>query len=111
MVLEAMAAGRSVLMDIDVQGAAQIRRRVRETADGDLLKAGFVDIFIEPPSMDDLRRRLEARGEDSPDVIARRLRNAEQEMRRRDEFCFRIVNDDLEAAYRRLKASVESACS
>jgi guanylate kinase len=111
MVLEAMAAGRSVLMDIDVQGAAQIRRRVRETADGDLLKAGFVDIFIEPPSMDDLRRRLEARGEDSPDVIARRLRNAEQEMRRRDEFRFRIVNDDLEAAYRRLKASVESACS
>ena len=102
-VLEAMAAGKSVLMDIDVQGAAQIRARVSALPAGDPLRGGFVDIFIEPPSLEALRARLERRGEDSPETIARRLRNAEAEMRRNGEFSHRIVNDDLGAAYARLK--------
>lgn len=102
LVLESMAAGKSVLMDIDVQGAAQIRKRVQTMPDGDPLKVGFVDVFIEPPSMDVLRQRLCGRGEDAPQVIAKRLRNAEEEMSRRHEFKYRIVNDDLDDAYRRL---------
>ena len=97
-VVDALAAGRSVLMDIDVQGAAQVRESVRRSPEGDPLDA-FVDIFIEPPSMNALRQRLVARGEDAESEIQRRLRNAEDEMARRAEFQFRIVNDDLDTAY------------
>ena len=103
---EALAGGRSVLMDIDVQGAAQVREHVRGLADGSLIKAAFVDIFIAPPSMDELRARLERRGEDAPEVIGRRLRNASAELARAGEFRHRIVNDDLDRAYAELKALI-----
>jgi guanylate kinase len=108
-VLKAMTGGQSVLMDIDVQGAAQMRTYVGGLPAGDPLREGFLDIFIEPPSMAALRARLEDRGEDRPEVIARRLRNAEAEMSRRHEFRYRVVNDELDAAYGRLAAIIHAA--
>ncbi len=102
-VREAFAEGQSVLMDIDVVGAALVREYVEALPDGDPLKEGFVDIFIEPPSMTELRRRLEGRGEDAPETIEVRLKNAQGEMDRADEFTYRVVNDELDLAYRRLR--------
>jgi len=106
-VLGAMADGRSVLMDIDVQGARQIREAITAAPPGDPVKAGFVDIFISPPSMEALRERLERRGEDSEDVIARRLANARHEMADRDLYRYRVVNGDVAQAYEDLKRCVE----
>jgi guanylate kinase len=107
-VVDALAAGRSVLMDIDVQGASQIRGAVRKAPGGDPLRRAFVDIFIEPPSMEALRQRLIRRGEDSEKDVIRRLGDAEAEMARRAEFQHRIVNDDLEAAYREFVALIRA---
>lgn len=102
-VREAFAEGQSVLMDIDVAGAAQVREAVAKLPEGDPLREGFVDIFIEPPDLEELRRRLEGRGEDAPETIELRLRNAEGEVARAGEFAYRVVNDDLDMAYRRLR--------
>lgn len=98
-VLEALAAGRSVLMDIDVQGASQIRKSVAASPAGDPLRRGFVDIFVEPPSLDVLRARLAGRNEDSDAEIDRRMKNAAEEMRHAPEYAHRIVNNDLETAF------------
>jgi len=106
-VSDALASGRSVLMDIDVQGAAQIREAVARAPEGDVLREAFLDIFIEPPSLDDLRCRLEGRGEDAADVIERRLENAAREMAGREDYRYRIVNDDLDRAYADLEACLE----
>ena len=99
---EVLAEGNSVILDIDVQGAANVREYVRRLPDTDPLKAGYVDIFVNPPSMDELRARLEGRGTDSRESIERRLANAEGEMERAGEYMFRVVNDDLGMCYRRL---------
>lgn len=106
-VLAAMAASRHVLLDIDVQGAAQIRERLRGADDADALKSGLTDIFIAPPSIETLRDRLEKRGTDTQPVIERRLANAREEMKRAGEFKYRVVNDRLEAALARLVEIVE----
>ncbi len=100
----ALADGRDVLMDIDVQGATQIRSVIRGAPNEDLLRRAYVDVFIEPPSIDALRARLEKRGQDSPETIARRLTQAIEEMTHRDKYGYIIVNDVLEAAYDRLRA-------
>ena len=102
-VREAFAEGQSVLMDIDVVGAESVRRFVAGLPEDDPLRAGFVDIFIEPPSLDELRKRLVGRGEDSPESIQVRLANAQGELDRAHEFTYRVVNDDLQVAYRRLR--------
>ena len=107
-VRDVLSNGQSVLMDIDVQGAAQIRRAARRSPEGDLLRDGFVDIFIAPPSLETLRERLEKRGEDEPDTVARRLRNAEKEMACQSDFSHKVVNDDLETAYARFKAILQA---
>ena len=99
---EVLAEGNSMILDIDVQGAAKVRDYVRALPDDDPMKAGYVDIFILPPSMEELRRRLERRGTDSQDVIERRLANAEGEIARADEYMFKVTNDDLGVAYKRL---------
>jgi len=104
-VLHALAEGRSVLMDIDVQGAEQIRACVKSGA-GDLLDKAFVDIFITPPSIDALRERLEMRGEDTPEVIEKRLENAQREMAQADKYMRVIVNDELDRAYAELRGIV-----
>lgn len=102
----ALEQGRDVLMDIDVQGAAQIRDYVRRAPQGDLVKDAFVDIFVAPPSMDELRERLEHRGKDSADVIRRRLGTARNELQRMDEFRYLIVNEHLDVSYDALRSIV-----
>ena len=97
----------SVLLDIDVAGAAQVRARLASLPPDDPIRAGFTDIFILPPSLEELRRRLVTRGEDSPETIERRMKNATGEMARSGEYRFKVVNDDLEIAYKELKAIVE----
>ena len=90
------AAGRDVLLDIDVQGAAQLRRNYPDA----------VTIFIMPPSAAVLRQRLERRGTDTPDVIKERISNACQEMAQRSAYQHIIVNDNLEDAVQALVAII-----
>ena len=104
---DAFKCGLSVLLDIDVKGAAQVREALLALPPDDPLKFALVDVFISPPSLAELRRRLESRGEDAPVVIERRLKNAEGEMARKGEFAFHVVNDDLEIAYKELRAILE----
>ena len=100
---EVLAEGNSMILDIDVAGAAKVRHTVmRHLPPDSPLRTGYVDIFINPPSMAELRARLEGRGTDAPDVIERRLANAEGEIARAGEYMFQVVNDDLQTAYRRL---------
>ena len=107
-VYEAIAEGHCVLMDIDVEGAAQVRAHVATLPPTDPMRAGFVDIFIRPPSLEALRERLETRGEDSESTIARRVHNAEKELARAGEFRYHVMNDDLEIAYKELCGIVET---
>lgn len=95
---EAMGSGKTVVLTIDVQGAAQVRAFVASLRDGDPLQRGFVDVFLEPPSMDVLRQRLAGRGEDCVEVMERRLKNAAGEMAQRGLFKYRVMNDSLERA-------------
>ena len=87
---------RDVVLDIDVQGARQVRTRM----------PGSVPIFIMPPVAGELRRRLERRHEDSPEAVERRLRNARAEIRAYGEFDYVVVNDDLAKAAADLKAVI-----
>ena len=105
-VMEQIRSGQGVLLDIDVQGARQIRGQLKHLPKGDVLKESFLDIFIAPPSMNELRRRLEKRGEDSPEVVEQRLENAAMEMACRDEYAYRVVNNKLDEAYEELKAII-----
>ncbi len=93
-----MAQGVDVILEIDFQGAIQIRKTF----------ANAVLIFILPPSWEELRSRLERRGEDSADVIELRLRNAADEMARASEFDFVIINELFERALFDLKAIVHA---
>lgn len=99
---EVLAEGNSILLDIDVQGAAKVRDYVKKLPNTDPLKIGYVDIFINPPSMEELRSRLEGRGTDSPAAIEKRLMNAEGEMARAGEYMFQVTNDDLGVCYKRI---------
>ena len=99
---EVLAEGNSMIMDIDVQGAHTVREYVRALPDSDPLKIGYVDIFINPPSLEELRERLEGRGTDSPEVIEKRMSNAEGEMARAGEYMFQVTNDDLAICFKRL---------
>lgn len=80
--------GKDVLLDIDVQGADQVKRRVPEA----------VSIFILPPSLRALRERLVKRRSESPDAIRLRLENARRELERAKDFDYRVVNRDIAAA-------------
>lgn len=91
----ALKAGRDVLFDIDYQGTQQILEKAREDV---------VAIFILPPSMAELRSRLVRRAEDAPEVIARRLDNARDEIARWSVYDYVIVNDDLGAAYESVRS-------
>ena len=101
-IVEVLAEGNSMILDIDVRGAAKVRDYVRALPNTDPLKIGYVDIFILPPDMTELRRRLEGRGTDAPAVIEKRLANAEGEIARAEEYMHKVVNDDLGLAYKRL---------
>ncbi|MFM7718585.1 MAG: guanylate kinase [Actinomycetota bacterium] len=85
---EALAAGRDVLLEIDVQGAGWVRRRMPEA----------VLIFLAPPSLEELERRLRSRGTESEESIRRRIAAAEVELGERGRFDHVVVNDDLDRA-------------
>ncbi|WP_409051707.1 guanylate kinase [Variovorax sp. GrIS 2.14] len=95
---ERIAQGADVILEIDFQGAIQIRKTF----------ANAVMIFILPPSWEELRSRLERRGEDSASVIELRLQNAAEEMARANEFDFVIINELFERALFDLKAIVHA---
>ena len=101
-IVEVLAEGNSMILDIDVQGAAKVRDYVRSLPNTDPLKIGYVDIFINPPSMEELRERLVHRGTDSLAVIEKRMHNAEGEIARAGEYMFQITNDELAICYKRL---------
>ena len=92
-------AGRDVLLDIDVQGAAKVRSRVPEA----------ISIFVFPPSYRVLAERLERRGLDDSDVIKSRLEVARNEIREYNQYDFLIVNDDIEESVNALKSIVLAA--
>jgi guanylate kinase len=95
---ERIAQGADVILEIDFQGALQIKR----------IFTNAVLVFILPPSWEELRSRLERRGEDAPDVIALRLANAAEEMAQVREFDFVIINELFERALFDLKAVVHA---
>jgi guanylate kinase len=90
--------GHSVVLEIEVQGARQVRAAMRES----------VQVFIAPPDPASLRRRLESRGTDSLEAIDARLEVAEQELAARGEFAHDVVNDDLDRAAEELEGIVRA---
>jgi guanylate kinase len=97
-VRETLAKGQDVILEIDWQGAEQVRRLIPEC----------VGIFIVPPSEQILRERLVGRGTDAPEVIERRLAEAEEECRHAIEFDYLVVNDDFEQALSELLCIVRT---
>jgi len=89
-------AGKDIVLEIDVQGAASIRRLVDDT----------VTVFILPPSFEVLRERLVARGTDSADDLARRLRGAPAEVEQYKDFHYVILNDEVQGAANQLAAII-----
>ncbi len=97
-------SGYSVLMDVDVQGAAHIRRNLQKESIDPAMRKSFVDVFISPPSLQSLRERLEGRAKDAAEVIEERLKNAADEMSQAGLYEFQIINDNLDMAYDELLA-------
>jgi len=89
-----LADGCDVILDIDWQGARQVRAQL----------PGAQGIFILPPSLQELERRLRARSQDDDETIARRMRAARQEMSHQDEYDYLVVNEDFEQALQQLAA-------
>ncbi len=108
-VLYAMEGGNHVVLDIDVQGAGQIRESLVRLDPRNPIRSGFIDIFISPPSMEELEKRLRGRGTDDEKVIQKRMAKAAEEMANAPEYSFQIINDDLETAYQDLKMTILSA--
>lgn len=98
-VREQLDAGRDVILEIDVQGAEQVR-----LADPDALL-----VFLAPPTMDELERRLRGRGTESEGRISARLETAAGEMDKRERFDHVVVNDDLERASKQVAAIIEAS--
>jgi guanylate kinase len=95
-VRSSMAGGRDVLLELDVQGARQVREAVPEA----------VLVLLEPPSIEELERRLRDRGTETDEVLARRLAKAEWELGQRDLFDQVVVNDDAEEAAGKVAAII-----
>lgn len=93
-----MTAGRDVLLEIDWQGAQQVRKSFPEA----------IGVFILPPSLQALEERLSSRGTDSAETIARRIAAARDEMRHVDEFDYVIINDELQQALSNLLSVVSA---
>jgi len=91
-----LVSGRDILLEIDWQGAEQVRR----------LMPHAISIFILPPSLSALETRLQGRGQDSPEVIARRMQAARDDISHVAEFDYVIINDKLDEALRQLDAVV-----
>jgi guanylate kinase len=95
---EGVRKGRIVVLDVDVQGAASVRRA----------RPQAVSVFVYPPSIDALRQRLLGRRTDSPEVVERRLGNAPGELLQYREYDYLVINDDLDQALARLVAIVDA---
>ena len=93
-VLKLLDEGVSVILEIDLQGAVQVKERMPES----------VSIFILPPSFEELECRLRGRGTETPEKIEKRLAAAKHEMDMAYTYDYRIVNDDLEEAYQQLRS-------
>lgn len=91
-----LQAGRDVILEIDWQGAAQIRQQM----------PNMISVFILPPSREELLQRLTGRGTDAQDVIDRRMQDAESEMSHYGAFDYLIINDDFDTALQQLRAIV-----
>lgn len=92
---EALRAGTDVLFDIDVQGTLQLYEEMRDD---------IVSVFLLPPAASEMRRRIEQRAADTPDMVLRRLNTAKGEIGQFENYDYVIVNDDLDAAYESIKA-------
>jgi guanylate kinase len=95
----AQRAGRDILLDIDVKGHSQVKRKLPEA----------VSIFLLPPSFAELKRRLKHRHSDAPEVISRRLAQARVEVHRWEEYDYVVVNRELESAAAALQAIITAA--
>jgi guanylate kinase len=91
-ILDAVAAGEDLILEIDWQGARQVRE----------LYPDCIGIFILPPSIEELERRMRGRGKDSDEVIRRRVQNAKEELEHAGEFKYAIINKDFDTARREL---------
>ena len=91
-----LAAGRDLVLVIDVQGARQVRK----------MRPGLIGVFVLPPSFEVLERRLRGRSKDSEEAIRRRLATAREEIAAVEEYDYVVVNDELDACVDRLKAIV-----
>ena len=96
-ILDAVQRGEDLILEIDWQGARQVRK----------LYPQCVGIFIHPPSVEELERRMRARGQDSEAVIRRRVENAREELRHAGEFKYAIINKDFETAKAELAAVIQ----
>ena len=99
-VREAIETGRDVLFDVDWQGAQQIANSV--------LRDHVLSVFVLPPSITELRRRLEGRGQDSAEVIEKRMEKSWDEISHWDGYDYVLVNDDLDQTFERLKTIVSA---
>ncbi len=97
-ILDAVKRGDDLILEIDWQGAQQVRR----------LYPDCIGIFILPPSIDELERRMRSRGQDADAVIRRRLDNAREELLHAGEFKYAIINKDFETARRELANIIQS---
>lgn len=95
-VAERLAEGLDVILEIDWQGARQVRNHLPES----------VSVFILPPSRDELQRRLRGRGQDSEEVVARRMRDAVAELRHFEESDYLVMNEDFDQALAELRCIV-----
>ena len=89
-------SGYDVILEIDIQGAAKVRSNYKEG----------IYIFIVPPSMQELRRRIEERGTESKEQMEMRLNCAYEEMRNADDYSYIVINDKLEEAARRVQSII-----
>lgn len=95
----AMQEGRDMLFDIDYQGGQQLMEKAR---------ADVISVFLLPPSMTELKSRLERRAEDSPEVIQKRLENAREEITHWREYDYVVVNDDLDRAFHAVQSILQA---
>jgi guanylate kinase len=102
-ILDSMSSGRDVLMDVDIQGAARIRANADEH-----MRAALVDIFLMPPSMDELRRRLLKRATESPEQLDVRLRNAKTEMAAWRDYRYTMLSGTAMQDFENFRAIMQS---
>jgi guanylate kinase len=93
---EAIASGRDVILEIDIQGATQVKKEYKEG----------IFIFLAPPSLEELRSRIYKRDKDTEEAIEVRLENATEEMEQAEDYDYIIVNDEVSKAFKKLKAII-----